>query len=180
MNDIKPTFIKVFQMMSGFITPFSIGLTNRNQIISLIKRTRILFKIFIFINDIINPSVAFTYALSPYYLRYSIYDTLVYGILNIFIVCTWARYATSIISYHGIYFYILCYYLKLKMNNLNIYIKNISKSCKPLKISNMFRKIHSIYTEIHEYNEYFWSKYFLCFWLIMGSIVIFMLYLSHL
>jgi len=54
-NDIKPTFLKVFQMMSGFITPVSIGLTNHKQIIALTKRTRILFKIIQFNTDILIP-----------------------------------------------------------------------------------------------------------------------------
>jgi len=54
-NNIKPTFLKVFQMMSGFITTVSIGLTIRQDIMSLLNRTRILFKIIRYNNDFIVP-----------------------------------------------------------------------------------------------------------------------------
>ena len=36
-NDIKPTFLKVFEMMSGLVSPKSIGLTNKEQIYKLVK-----------------------------------------------------------------------------------------------------------------------------------------------
>ena len=42
-NDIKPTFLKVFQMMSGLVSPKSIGLTNKEQIYKLVKQTNTLF-----------------------------------------------------------------------------------------------------------------------------------------
>src|SRR5882724_12911957 len=72
MNDIKPTFLKVFQMMSGFITPVSIGLTNHKQIIDLIKRTRILFKIIKMNNKFIVPIFACSYYISQYIIKCNI------------------------------------------------------------------------------------------------------------
>ena len=44
-NGIKPTFLHVFQMMSGKVSPKSIGLTNQSDIIFLLKQTRRLIKI---------------------------------------------------------------------------------------------------------------------------------------
>jgi hypothetical protein len=44
MNGIKPTFLKVFEMMSGLVSPNSIGLTNAGQIRKLITKTKVLFK----------------------------------------------------------------------------------------------------------------------------------------
>ena len=42
-NDIKPTFLKVFEMMSGLVSPKSIGLTNKEKIYRFIKISRISF-----------------------------------------------------------------------------------------------------------------------------------------
>ena len=77
-NDIKPTFLKVFQMMSGFITPVSIGLTNHNQIIDLIKRTRILFRITSINATIIIPLAAIIFSIVPFILSCSIFETIVF------------------------------------------------------------------------------------------------------
>src|SRR5882724_11909990 len=82
MNDIKPTFLKVFQMMSGFITPVSIGLTNHKQIIKLMKRTRILFKILRYNTDILVPIITTIFCLTTYIIKCNSLDIFIFGILN--------------------------------------------------------------------------------------------------
>jgi hypothetical protein len=42
-NGIKQTYLKVFDMMSGLISPKSIGLTNKEHIYKLMKESKILF-----------------------------------------------------------------------------------------------------------------------------------------
>ena len=42
-RDIEPTFLRLFQMMSGFVPPIELGLNYRKQITILIKRTKQLF-----------------------------------------------------------------------------------------------------------------------------------------
>jgi len=54
-NNIKPTFLKVFQMMSGFITTVSIGLTIRQDIMSLLNRNQNIVQIIRYNNDFIVP-----------------------------------------------------------------------------------------------------------------------------
>ena len=58
-NDIKPTFLKVFQMMSGLVSPKSIGLTNEKQIYKLIKLSKRLFFICEFVVKIAVPLLCF-------------------------------------------------------------------------------------------------------------------------
>ena len=43
-NGIKPTFLRVFQMMSGLVSPKSLGLTDQTEVARLLNRTRVLFK----------------------------------------------------------------------------------------------------------------------------------------
>ena len=44
LKGIKPTFLRVFQMMSGLVTPKGLGLTNQKEVLKLIERTRTLLK----------------------------------------------------------------------------------------------------------------------------------------
>ena len=53
INGIEPEYPKVFQMMSGQIPPKMIGLIEQEDILFLIKRTRILFSFAKFNNRII-------------------------------------------------------------------------------------------------------------------------------
>ena len=50
-NGIKPTFLRVFQMMSGLVPPKSLGLTDEREIIKLLKITRRLYSSIKFQND---------------------------------------------------------------------------------------------------------------------------------
>ncbi|CAG2102872.1 unnamed protein product [Medioppia subpectinata] len=39
-NGIKPTFLGVFQMMSGLVSPKSVGLTNQSEVNRLLRRSK--------------------------------------------------------------------------------------------------------------------------------------------
>ena len=53
-NGIKPTFLRVFQMMSGLVTPKSIGLFEEKDIKKLIKTNGKLFKITMLNNNMMK------------------------------------------------------------------------------------------------------------------------------
>jgi hypothetical protein len=42
---IKPTFLSLFDMFAGYMTPKQIGLTDRHQVWDLCRKSRLLFKI---------------------------------------------------------------------------------------------------------------------------------------
>jgi hypothetical protein len=42
-NNINPTYVKAYDMMSGLVSPKSIGLTNREEIYKLIKKSKLWF-----------------------------------------------------------------------------------------------------------------------------------------
>src|SRR5882724_10910013 len=172
-NDIKPTFLKVFQMMSGFITPVSIGLTNRDQILALIRRTRILFKILIFNTYIVFTIMSLIFCLMPYIIKCTLFEILIFGIPNTLFFTLIVHYVFNTILFHGIYLYILCYYLKLKLRNIG----NITSKMK-INIKSIIYSIFDINSEISEYNQQFWSKYFITLWLFMGSIISIVLYMA--
>ena len=54
-NDIKPNFLKIFEMISGLVSPKSIGLSNEKEILRLLKVSKFLFIITKFISQNIIP-----------------------------------------------------------------------------------------------------------------------------
>ena len=81
-NGIKPTFLRVFQMMSGLVSPKSLGLTDEQQIIKLLKLTKTLVKCLRFQNQWMIPVFAFVFLLVLYIFNTNLMETVCYGIPN--------------------------------------------------------------------------------------------------
>ena len=80
MKGIRPTYLKVFEMMSGLVSPKSIGLINKEEIYKMLKIYKILFKICELNARKIAPMVGFLIDIIPYVMNCSIGDTILYGI----------------------------------------------------------------------------------------------------
>ena len=78
----------------------------------------------------------------------------------------------SVISFYlfsqSLYFYFICLYLKMKINNLNKIVIESKKSNNYSGIRGIICKYDSIYAEIDEYNTTYWSKFLFIVWLFMG------------
>ena len=183
-NEIKPTFLKVFQMMSGLVSPKSIGLTNEKEIYKLIKLSKNLFLICEFVVKFAVSLFALTVTFLPYIINYSAMDTIIFGIPNSFIF-TLCYYIYNINLWQVLYFYIICKFIKTKIKEFNQNILSLIKKRRFLNrnvMIEMIRSLDSLYLEINEYNTKFWSKYLLSIWLIMGSfinVLLFVLLLSQ-
>ena len=86
INGIKPTFLRVFQMMSSLVTPNNIGLTDEQHIIKLVRRTGKLLKLNA---NLVIPIIGFIFIIISYYLKTTLSETLLYGILNAILWCFW-------------------------------------------------------------------------------------------
>ena len=86
---------------------------------------------------------------------------------------------------HIFYFYILAYYLNLKQNCINDYLRHIikkanSNSKEEIKILNSKRvtdPLNSIYLEIKEYDSNFWSKFIGVIWSTCTTVVALVIYM---
>jgi hypothetical protein len=177
-NGIKQTHLKVFDMMSGLISPKSIGLTNKVEINKLIKESKILFSICEWNNKIITPMI-FTLNLLPFILNYSLLDLMIFGIPHTFLYTLSVHYNCSIIFWPLVYFYLICRYIKIKIKEQNDLIAKAIVERKVInsqKILRLIRNLNAIYSEINEYNREFWSKYLLLIWFIFGFLIIFCSY----
>ena len=178
-NDIKPTFLKVFQMMSGLVSPKSIGLTNKQQIYKLVKQTNTLFVLNQINNELIIPMITFFISFVPLIMNCTIYEIIIYSIPHSIIFSMTCYYSFYINVWQVIYFYIVCRYIKIKLSEINeILSNNIRKHKRTNRIylSKILFQLNLIYSEINEYNTSFWSKYLLSIWLILGSVINLTLY----
>jgi hypothetical protein len=72
------------------------------------------------------------------------------------------HFSAKFIIYQINYVYIICYYLKLKLNYINDGIEVLLKLKKNLKnpfIQKLTKSLNAIHSEIDDYNRYYWSEY---------------------
>jgi hypothetical protein len=107
---------------------------------------------------------------------------MVYGI-SWAIIWSIGAYHTSKAAFHfSGYFFIICYYLKLRLSFIDKRLKNFMKYSKgfPLKlkisiIRCLLRDHNNLRKQIHEYNQY-WKKYLTLTYLIFISVSCFVSY----
>jgi hypothetical protein len=178
-NDIKQTYLKVFEMMSGLVSPKSIGLTNKKEIYKLIKLSKILFLFSEWNNQILVPLMSVTFNLFPFIMKRSIVETLAFGIPNSLLLALSLHYSYSTNVWQMVYYYLICRYMKIKFNKTNDLISNALLKRKFIKIENVSKLIRGLdakYSELNKFNDEFWSKFLLLFWLIFGTLTVFDLY----
>ena len=176
-NGIKPTFLRVFQMMSGLVSPKSLGLTDEQQITKLLNRTKYLLKITRINNKFIFPISAITILVSIYTFKTSLIETVYYGFPNAIIMVAWVTYFFNSLNYQCLVFYILCLYLKMKINSLNERLLEMKRRKRFIRIRETLQSIDSLYSEINEYNTTFWSKILFTFCTLLGTVIVFVLYI---
>ncbi len=68
-------------MMSGLVSPKSIGLTNREEIYKLIKQSKLWFSLCRCNNQILGPILSLAISLLPFVLNFSALDTIIFAFL---------------------------------------------------------------------------------------------------
>jgi hypothetical protein len=83
------------------------------------------------------------------------------------------HYSVGIIFWQITYFYLICFYLDLKLKNLNKTIKNLS-----LKINykRILSQIDLLYREISVYNKQYWNQFLLLFCLTYATVICTLVY----
>ena len=112
--------------------------------------------------------------------NFSVKQFLMFGILYSILWSFSCYYTYTIIVSNIVYYYIICYYLKLRIKAINDSIGNKLKSQTRVNINfiQIMNSLDEIYGEIHEYNTTYWSKFLLCLWISLVSIISFLAYSS--
>ena len=113
----------------------------------------------------------------PYCIYTSWLITLTFGIINTLIYSICLYYVYQFLFFNGHYFFVICKYFIIKINNLNDILKALQGSQRlNNRIHPILRSLNNLYYEINVYNK-FWSKYLFIIWLIFGEVVILLLYM---
>ncbi len=98
-------------------------------------------------------------------LNYDIYDFILYGISWVIIWPIWCYYACIAIYWPPGYFFIVCYYLKLRLTSFQTKVKifsqrmnRLSMKTKSFLIKGFMKEHNELCQQIFIYNK-FWRKY---------------------
>jgi hypothetical protein len=178
-NDINPTYLKVYDMMSGLVSPKSIGLTNGEEIYKLIKQSKLWFSLFRCNNQILGPIFALSISLLPFVLNCSALDTIIFGIPHSLLYALGIHFVCNMSLWQIFYFRLICRYIKIKIKESNDFVSQLIFRRKLIKWEQVLRIIRNLdvkYSELDECNQEIWSKYLLSIWLIYGTFINFLLY----
>jgi hypothetical protein len=113
----SPSYLKPFEMISGLVSPKSIGIMNREDINELLKKSKLMFKV----SKLLTYTQTFTgFCISfiPLIINSS-FPLLLIEIFWAQLFTTSAYFSININFSQMTYFYIICLYLKLKLRNAN-------------------------------------------------------------
>jgi hypothetical protein len=184
-NEIWPSYMKLFEILSGFIPPKSIGLTDPQQIRHIFIKSRLLINLTSFNTDVFIPILPFVVTFIPIALHCeTLTQMVIYGIPWSILMVYGATYFGAVLAWQITYFYLICYYLKLKLSGIRlIRDKILNSNSKQLshillnenKTESIMVSINNLYLEIQDYNNY-WSKFAFMLYLFFSTIVCLTLY----
>jgi hypothetical protein len=154
----SPSYLKPFEMISGLVSPKSIGLVDREDINELLKTSKLMFKV--------SKFLAFATGFAGFFISaipLIINSTPLYWIEILWnlLFAAYNYHTTNINLSQMTHFYIICLYLKLKLRNANNCItKSFYRKYKMTirKMKKILKSLNSIISEINTYNNDFWSK----------------------
>ncbi len=87
------------------------------------------------------------------------------------------HYSVGIIFWQITYFYLICFYLDLKLKNLNKTLENLSlKTNYKRRCFVILSRIDTLYREIFVYNKQYWNQFLLLFCLTYATVICTLVY----
>src|SRR5258708_1230751 len=115
-----------FKVLTGFISPRSIGLIGQEETLEILKKAKLMFKAINYNFNAYSFVINFCISFIPLAINGTYTQVFIYAI-------PWSihySYATlfSSIAYAWqlVYFYLICYYLKIKLKTINDKLKLLS------------------------------------------------------
>ena len=187
---IEPTFLRLFQMMSGSVPPNELGLNDRKQILGLINITRKLFLLLKFNSRYVSTFISFVVVFLSYLFHTPLSIAIIYGGMSTVTLGYLGYTFWNILGYQYLYFYILCKYLNFKQYNLIEKLKlslkgeikkqkkkqNLPENIKSVMM--IIRDLDNVYREIDEYNATYLSKFIFNLWLLLSAAFVILSYVA--
>ena len=161
LRDIRP-IMRPFEMMSGLVTPKSIGLNNVNDVESLLKRSKALFQWTK--QHIVSFTMSATgLSLTLILIDKPLIDKLLISVPWIAFHGTAAYIFCILLTYQMIYFHLICFYVRLKLRQVNSTVTKLKKTVNNASVVRLLHSINSTHKELTELNVNFWSDFLFVF-----------------
>ena len=143
-------------MMSGQVSPSTIGLKNQQDVMKLIKITKKLNRVIKLNNNYNITTIAFVFLILVYLVINVILNILIYGVPNSILMAMWTHHSMNIFGYQFLYFYLICLYCKIRIIEINFTLREMTKGNRFMRIQNILKAYYTLYREINEYNVSYW------------------------
>jgi hypothetical protein len=157
-----PKFMDFFHMLSGSVSPLSLGLTNEVEIRKLSRKAKIMFALNEMTSYILAPFSGFMLYSMVLAKSSSLNEFLLFGIpwsLNCGIWCT---YGSNIIFLQILCFYLICEFSKQRLRAVNEHLLRMKLGKIAVNERNVKLLLHSIdrvYGDIKTYNDEYMSQF---------------------
>ena len=176
-RDENTTFLRVFNMMAGQISPESIGLSKKRDVRKLLSITRKMISFVTFNNNIIFPLFSIALNIFFSYTYGNLTNVLVYGLPNGLLLALFAHYYGNAFYFQSIYFIIICIYFKFRINSLHERLIKKIKEKEFFTIELILKSYESLFSEIEESNRKLWSNFFGVVWFLVSAAISDLLYM---
>ena len=171
-HGIKPSFLKVFRMISGSVTPSSVGLNSESNVKYLMKNLKLQIKLLKFNNNVIAIIIGLVFYTVLQIMKKTLLEIILIVFPHTIMYTIWVHYLWNILSYQILFFVILCRYLRIKLQNLNNNLVETETKIEYSILSRLLPSFDVLYREINEYNVTYWSKFLFIIWLCFGTIIV--------
>ena len=164
-----PTYLRMFEMAAGMVTPANVGLRDGRQIKFIVAACGRSLKI----NKLVNSGIGYsTLVLGTLILssRATWLQTILISVPQAVTWAVWVNKVYSILNTQSVYFYLLTLYLKMKLKNLNSKIL-LTKSANQTDAINMIRELSKVFKEIADFNDNLWSKFLFLVWTTISALI---------
>ncbi|CAG2111979.1 unnamed protein product, partial [Medioppia subpectinata] len=164
---IKPRDLRVMEMLAGLVAPKTLGVNDRAIVAKLSAAFERCLQV-IELLSITSEAMVFTIDIIGFSHHGGWEFIVCVGLPQSFWQSVWAHYMRHWMYYQTIYYFMIVYYLKLKLRFLNgLLATHVTssgrevpkKGSRVLLVSRVTREYTEILNEIGDYNRIYWSSY---------------------
>ncbi len=151
-----------FHMLSGSVSPLSLGLTNEVEIRKLSRKAKIMFALNDMTSYIWVPLSGFIMYFKVFARSSSLNEFLVFGIPWSLNCAVWCTYGSNIILSQILGFYLICEFCKQRLRAINEHLLRMKLAKIDVNERNAKLLLHSIdrvYGDIKTYNDEYMSQF---------------------
>jgi len=111
-------WLKIIEVLKGLKSMDTIGIQDQNKMKNFVQKVSF-YKFLISIGAKLDTFLIIVMCSYLVLISYKNFEGILYGIINVFLVCSWATYVHIVLLYSFLYYFITCYYCGLTFKLFN-------------------------------------------------------------